>query len=72
MTDDLTEKIIAASEPAAWARLEPHYPASYRSTYVRRAHRLGFEAGIEFARIALQASVPIGVPQPTEQESSDG
>ena len=51
---DLAEKLIAASEPAAWGRYEPLLPMTYR-TVTRRAHKAGFEAGMEFARIAINA-----------------
>lgn len=48
------EKIIEASEPAAWERLAPQFPVTYRvNGYTRRAHRAGFEAGIRFVRAAL-------------------
>lgn len=50
-----TEALLAASETAAWARFEQKLPVSYRSRYTRHAHRVGFDAGLEFARIALAA-----------------
>lgn len=50
---DKVEALVAASETAAWARLEVLLPYSYRSSYTRRAHRAGFNAGLQFARLAL-------------------
>lgn len=53
MSEEKIEALIAASETAAWSRHEFALPVSYRSSYTRRAHRAGFEAGLEFARLAL-------------------
>lgn len=52
------EKIIESSEPAAWGRLAPSIPISYRmSGYVRLAHRAGFDAGIAFVKAAMEPPI---------------
>lgn len=55
---DRIEDLIQASEPAAWERLATKMPLTYRvSRYTRAAHRAGFEAGIAFAKAAMQAGM---------------
>lgn len=63
---DTLEALIAASETATWERHALSLPVSYRSRYVRQAHRDGFAAGLKFAQMAL--SLPI---EPTEPSCCD-
>ena len=52
---DRIDDLIQASEPAAWERLATKMPITYRvSRYTRDAHRAGFEAGLGFAKAAMQ------------------
>lgn len=48
------EKLIDASRPAAWARHRRRIPPSYQTKVTREAFEAGFEAGLEFARIAVE------------------
>lgn len=54
------EALLAASEPAAWERSKAQIPSSYVTSYMRRMHRAGFNAGLRFARLALDAATEPG------------